>query len=297
MSSSKAQPDSSEPRRGVQSSPVTTPMDVSTAQSRSRATWTFGALFILFLVGFFILSPSSLPLFKQRIVAVISALLAGLFAYFFTGDLGVNFSSSKNSPWRLAIKGTGGLAAFALVLVWWFSPFSPLKSDDIVHLRVTVVGPRGAPIENSRVWTSVGGEPKQVAGGWEFDIPMTKRPLDGKVTIYAAKESEFLEGSKEVELGEASHQAISVRLAPDRSAIIRGTVVDESGQALAGARVSVMGFDGEAVTTGAGGEFVLSAHAADGQQVRLRINKQGYELLEQFQMAGSFPARLRLQRQ
>jgi hypothetical protein len=46
--------------------------------------------------------------------------------------------------------------------------------DDVIKLRVTVLGPDSVPVEDSKVWLSIGGEAKKVTGGWEFDIPFNK---------------------------------------------------------------------------------------------------------------------------
>jgi hypothetical protein len=85
---------------------------------------------------------------------------------------------------------------------------------------------------------------------------------------------------------------VTVRLVANTSAKVRGVVLDDAGKALEGVRVSVVGHEEEAVTTGPGGQFVLPAHAADGQQVQLHAEKDGYEAVSQFQPAGAFPATL-----
>jgi hypothetical protein len=280
------------PRR--RSSPSRRPL--TQAQSRSLATWIFGSLFVAFLFGVFAFAPPFLPVFKQRILAVVSALLAGLFVYFLTGDLGVSGKAGKGVLGRLAVKGSGGAAAFVLVLAWWLSPWSPIESADVTRLRVLLLGPTGSPVEDARVWTSVGGEPKQVAGGWEFDIPFSQLPADRRVTVHATKETAFLSGSEEVRLGDGLSPTVTVRLAANPQATVRGMVLDESGKALEGVRVSVVGHDGEAAVTGPGGQFVLPAHAADGQQVQLHAEKEGHEAVTQFHPAGDFPATLTLER-
>ncbi|HVF59065.1 MAG TPA: carboxypeptidase-like regulatory domain-containing protein [Thermoanaerobaculia bacterium] len=266
------------------------------AQSRSLGTWIFGGLFVVFLFAVFAFAPPALPVFKQRILAVISALLAGLFVYFLTGDMGVSGQAGKGVFGKLAVKGSGGGAAFVLVLAWWLSPLSPVDSADVTRLRVLVLGPNGNPVEDAKVWTSVGGEPKQVAGGWEFDIPLSKRPADGQIAVYASRESAFLSGSSEVRVGGDLASSVTVRLAANPAATVRGLVVDGAGKALAEVRVSVVGHEGEAVTTGPGGQFVLPAHAADGQQVQLHAEKEGYEAVTQFHPAGAFPANLILEK-
>jgi hypothetical protein len=160
---------------------------------------------------------------------------------------------------------------------------------------VLVVDPQGRPVQDSEVSTSVGGEPKQVAGGMEFDIPFSSLPADGKVTVHADKKTAFLSGSSEVRLGKDLAPAVTVRLAAQHVSI-RGIVQDESQNAVEGVRVSVVGHEEETVTTGAGGQFVLPAHAADNQQVQLHAEKAGYKGITQSHQAGSFPATLTLER-
>jgi hypothetical protein len=63
-----------------------------------------------------------------------------------------------------------------------------------------------------------------------------------------------------------------------------------------GVRVSVIGHEEETVTTKAGGQFVLPAHAANDQQVQLHAEKPGYQGITQNHPAGSFPATLTLER-
>jgi len=188
------------------------------------------------------------------------------------------------------------MASLFAVSALWLSPRSRVESAGVARLRVLLLSPEGRPVEDAKAWTSVGGEPKQVAGGWEFDIPVSQLPPDGRITVHAAKESAFLSGSTEVRLGDDLAPSVTVRLAPNQAATVRGIVVDEAGNALEGVRVSIVGHGDETVTTKPGGEFFLPAHAADGQQVQLRAEKTGYNAVTQFHPAGRFPATLVLER-
>ncbi|MDQ3012399.1 MAG: tetratricopeptide repeat protein [Acidobacteriota bacterium] len=71
-----------------------------------------------------------------------------------------------------------------------------ISRTTIYRLRVTVVDPQGVPVEDAKVWSSFGGEPKKVAGGWQFDIPDASKPKEGKLSIFASKESAFLTGEE-----------------------------------------------------------------------------------------------------
>src|SRR5215475_1614484 len=131
------------------------------------------------------------------------------------------------------------------------------SKDTIYRVRITVLNDLKLPIENARVWSSIGGEPMKVAGGWHFEIPAAKRPQDGKLTIFASQEEAYLKGSYELQLNTDYNPAVVIRLERDASAKIRGQLVDSRGRAVAGARVSVVGYGDESVITKEGGNFEL----------------------------------------
>jgi hypothetical protein len=159
-----------------------------------------------------------------------------------------------------------------------------------------VVGADGVPSNDAKVWSSIGGEAKKVDGGWQFDIPTKTKPVDGKLTVYAEVASAFEKGQKEVTLAADFSPSVTVPLAQDSSAVVRGQVVDTSGRAISGARVNVTGFGKESVTTEADGGFVLPAHAAKGQQVQLHAEKKGYSAVNQGHPAGTTAVTIVLER-
>jgi hypothetical protein len=194
-------------------------------------------------------------------------------------------------PVRRVVSVAAVLAVLAVILgavvdlnaVWsWFRSVPP----ELYRIRVTVVDSTDLPVDNAKVWSSFGGEPKKVAGGWEFNIPRTAIPKDGLLTVFASRPAAFELGSRRLQLAQEPNPALTLRLERDLSAQVRGIVVDSSNRAIAGARVCVVGFESEAAATGPTGGFVLPAHAADGQQVQLHVEKQGYGAVTEFQPAG-----------
>jgi hypothetical protein len=169
------------------------------------------------------------------------------------------------------------------------------EAGSIYRLRLTVLSPDNIPVEDARVWSSTGGEPKRVAGGWQFDIPAGARPADGKLTVYATVANAFWRGSKDVQLTGDLNPNITIQLESDSKAVVRGLVTDRTGKAIEGARVAVAGYS-EAVITKADGNFELPAHAARGQQVQLHAEKEGYGAVTQWHPAGESPATLILER-
>jgi hypothetical protein len=172
----------------------------------------------------------------------------------------------------------------------------------IYRLRVTVVEAQGIAVKDEeeakgvKVWSSLGGEPKRVMSGWQFDIPNAAKPKDGKLSIFASKESAFLTGRTDLILADDFNPAVIVNLRRDDSAKVRGRVIDVRQGGVAGVRVFVSGYGSEAVITDVGGNFELPAHAADGQQILLHAEKKGYRPAREHQPAGDKPVELILER-
>ena len=170
-----------------------------------------------------------------------------------------------------------------------------LKSASLYRLRVTVLDPQQSPVDQAKVWSSIGGEPKGVAGGWEFDIPTQNKPADGRLIIYAAFPAAFLTGSQAVELSASNTSpAVTVQLHHDVSSHLRGVVTNGEGQALSAAMVSIVGY--QAIQTDSSGGFILPAHAATGQQVHVHVEKDGYQAVTEWLPAGDASVQLSLQR-
>ena len=94
--------------------------------SQTRASWIFGSLFVVFVLGVFLFGPPALPDYKQRLLAYICALLAGLFGLFFTGSLLLKAQLPMAGKW--SVQGGAGFALFLIVLFWWSTGSAPVKS-------------------------------------------------------------------------------------------------------------------------------------------------------------------------
>lgn len=170
------------------------------------------------------------------------------------------------------------------------------KPGDIYRVRVTVLNPEKIPVEDAKVWSSFGGEPKRVSGGWQFDIPSASKPHDDKLTVFASQESAFLTGEAEVTLDKDYNPAVTINLRHSDTARVRGQVVDGRNHAVVGARVFVVGYESDAAVTQEGGNFDLPAHAAVDQQVLLHAEKASYRPANLWHRAGNAPAVLILER-
>jgi hypothetical protein len=95
------------------------------------ASLIFGSLTFLFLIFVFIFGPEHLPSFKHKILALLSATLAGFFSFFLSGSIKVSGEPKLPIFGRLAFRATGGVGVFVLVLFWWGSEHAPIKLKKI----------------------------------------------------------------------------------------------------------------------------------------------------------------------
>lgn len=164
-----------------------------------------------------------------------------------------------------------------------------LQSRTVYRVRVIVLDLNHSPVNDAQVTCSLGGEPKRIEGGWEFDIPDATRASNGKLTIYAAVKNAFLTGQAETILASDSSPTVTLQLSKDTSATIRGIVLTSTGHPVRGAHVGVVGYESEAVETQEGGNFSLPAHAANRQQVQLYANRVGFASATMWSQAGDVP--------
>jgi len=191
----------------------------------------------------------------------------------------------------LAVAAVALISATALGAYVYFN-----RNDRVYRVRATVTNERGVPVDEAKVWSSAGGEPKKVAGGWQFDIPAATRPLDGKVTFFAEQETAFLDGRADLRLDEDFNPTVTIKLVHDTSAEVHGQVADEKSRPVSGARVFVVGYESEAIITKEGGAFRLHARAAVGQYVEVVAEKPGIGVGRLNLQAGDTPYRLVLRR-
>jgi len=87
--------------------------------SQELASWIFGGITLLFLLGVFCFGPERLPEWKRRLLGYVCAVSGGLFGFFFTGAITLKLESEITDYSRIAIQAIGGFALFVFVLWWW----------------------------------------------------------------------------------------------------------------------------------------------------------------------------------
>ncbi|MGA8028138.1 MAG: carboxypeptidase-like regulatory domain-containing protein [Bryobacteraceae bacterium] len=206
--------------------------------------------------------------------------------------LAAHYGPKPGTPARRALY----VALIVIVLLALFPTVASLYSESasrsegaIYRVRVITVDVRNIPVSDVIVRSTALEERKSTVDGIvELAIPFASLPADKRITIFAAKPAAFLHAKKDIVLGSDHYPTITVTLQSDSTAKVHGAVQDNNGQLLAGAKVTVPGFDAVA-TTGSSGAFELESHAAPGQNVRLHVEKPGYQPIDQDQIVSSEP--------
>jgi len=269
-----------------------------TVSSSRSGSWIFGTLLLIFFICVFSFGPDTLPEYKTRMLALISALIAGLFGFFLTGDVGIEIKALQRFG-TIAVKAAGGIALFVLTIVWWVSPFAPVKSTaapiEYYKVQLTALDLEKKPVEDAMIWSSV-GEPKKIPGGWELLVPAASLPPDKRVTVSIRTESPPLFRQIEVQVADRS-VARTVELEKDTSSDVHGVVVGEDGQPISDAVVKLQGHPEETRQTDVKGKFEFPARWGRNEQVYLVIEKAGYADIDAYpHLAGETQAYIILKR-
>lgn len=99
------------------------------------ASWVFGSLLLVFIMAvitYRLLTHNSRPIDEttQKLLGFVSAILAGLFAFFLTGAIIVNVIPENRYMAGLGAQATGGVALFLVMLWWWRSERAPITAED-----------------------------------------------------------------------------------------------------------------------------------------------------------------------
>lgn len=90
------------------------------------ASWIFGGLLFLLLIGLVLFGPDNLPAYRLMILGQLVAVFAGLFTFFFTGQMGleVDFVQNWKDGWaKLGVRAISGIAVYAFALILWVNPW------------------------------------------------------------------------------------------------------------------------------------------------------------------------------
>jgi hypothetical protein len=163
-----------------------------------------------------------------------------------------------------------------------------LRGGEFYRVRVIVLGPEGNPVSGATLRTLGFNETTSTTQGTTVvTIPRASVPQDGRVTIFVDLDAAFLHGRADVQLAADLNPSVTINATAARDATIAGVVQDDSGRAIAGATVTVVG--AESGSTSAAGAFRLKAGAAVGQTVRVHAEKAGYSAVDQDHPAGGEP--------
>jgi hypothetical protein len=104
------------------------------------ASWIFGSLLVVFIMTMvmyrvIVNSDRTIDSTTHALLGFLCSLLAGLFAFFYTGTVAANVAPGTGRFGSIGIQATGGAALFVIVLWWWRSDKSPISAEDTRTLR------------------------------------------------------------------------------------------------------------------------------------------------------------------
>lgn len=167
-----------------------------------------------------------------------------------------------------------------------------LQSRGVYRVGVEVIGPDKQRISNARVSSLPAAQINKADGTWEIVVPPQVRPANRTFTVSAILQDAFLAGSTNVVLADDYFPTATIQLARLPSAIVRGVVLNERGRPVDGASVAIEGYP-EIATTNQMGNFEITSHYAQGQQVTLRASKDGLSATKTGPAGDSFELNLR----
>lgn len=161
-------------------------------------------------------------------------------------------------------------------------------------VRVIVVNSQNVPVLGATIKTAVSSETTTNNQGIaQISIPKATMPRDGKITIYADFDP-CAHGHTDIQLADELNPQVSVSISANSDALVSGLVEEATGGAISSATISVVG--GGTTVTSSDGRFTIKANTCVGQQVRLHVEKVGYQSVDQDHPAGPEPATIVLRR-
>lgn len=148
------------------------------------------------------------------------------------------------------------------------------QRQGIYRVSIEVLGPDKQRISSAEVSSLPAAQIKRADGTWELDVPPQVRPIDNTFVLSASLQGSFLAGTTKVVLAEDYFPAVTIRLEPLPSVLIRGTVIDARGEPVSDVNVAIEGYN-EIARTNRMGNFEIQSHCASGQQVSVMAAKDG----------------------
>ena len=188
--------------------------------------------------------------------------------------LGVFYMLFKGLKWDLNKKGPRALLALFMVLVTGLTlyalyRYAPAPEQSPYILHITVVDGDGRPVSRAKVSADASEQIRKLDKAWE--LVLRDRGKGETVTLYATKFPAH--GQETVTLGAKKEVRVTIPLETPPDSTISGKVTDPAGEPVAGALITVLGYEDEGVITDERGHFTVNTHAPPGVGVRVSASK------------------------
>jgi WD40 repeat protein len=188
-------------------------------EAHTAQIWIICAVLFVSVVAVFILAPDKLPEYKQRVLAIVCAVLSGALSFLLSGRIAVKYKAIKSQLGEITVQSTGGVAVFALVLWWWLSPLSP----------VVAVPPSATPNPEIKPETKLALTPliNKTMGSMVYDVALSRggellasSEDDGSVRLWQTAQEN---GPRLLEKEGDVKRARCVALSPDGGMVASGS--------------------------------------------------------------------------
>lgn len=171
------------------------------------------------------------------------------------------------------------------VALWYWPHTQKEQRPKVYSIRVQVLDPQGQPIDGSHVKSSAGNEPHLLPDGWwEIQVPAAKVPVSGRISIWAEHE-DWGARQADLTLGADPNPSAIITLSAPKT-WLRGQIIDRNGRGLPGVKVSILGGESVQTMSGSDGRFELELSNPNGRRVRVRSERSGAILGDDFCLTG-----------
>ncbi len=181
----------------------------------------------------------------------------------------------------------GGLSIFLVDRVF------PTQPNTDYIFRITVVDPAGIPVQHPDLSSNLGGEPKgEFRSGHEYAISRAKARGSDEVTFTATYKGMIGHTTASFRNGTIP---VEIQLAPVEEVTLAVNVLDDDGAGISGANV-VVESTGQSGVTDDNGFVSIPLDVNPGDEVRIRVDKGGYETKRLSPFVGTAPVTVALKR-
>lgn len=152
--------------------------------------------------------------------------------------------------------------------------------EPIYRVTVMVVDPNGVPVSEARVTSAPDCVGSRTEANWRFECSEGLFGNPRVLTLTAQWPARAMIGKEVLELGRDRNRTVTIQLKGSPRGKVRGVIKDDAGRLVKDASVFFAGYQQQGARTNEFGEFELDASQITAQDLRIRVQKAGYQPVE-----------------